>query len=330
MSILIDSYDAAFFDLDGVIYLGPRAVTGAVGALRELRRRGIRVVYVTNNAAREAEVVIEQLTGLGFEADGGNVLTSAQVAVAGLIDQLPAGAKVLSAGSENLANLLRHAGFDVVGSATDSPAAVVQGYNPDLSWRLLDEVALAIQGGARWFATNDDASRPTDRGLVPGVGGALAVVGLVVGGTPAVFGKPFRPMLAEAERRSKAQHPIFVGDRLDTDISGACNAGMDSLLVFSGAHGKRDLVAAAPGERPTHIGANVSALLRSSRPLDLSTDRARCRDQIAAVIGGEVTLDRVPRTPEEQYDALWAITQLAWADPGLATDLAVASLDLVP
>ena len=33
MSALIDGYDAAFFDLDGVIYLGPLAVAGATGVL---------------------------------------------------------------------------------------------------------------------------------------------------------------------------------------------------------------------------------------------------------------------------------------------------------
>ncbi|MGC3992550.1 MAG: HAD-IIA family hydrolase [Propionicimonas sp.] len=329
MSAVIDGYDAAFFDLDGVIYLGPKAVPGAAGALRSLRQRGTKVMYVTNNAAREAQVVIDQLNGLGFEAMAANVLTSAQVAAVGLAAELPAGSRVLVAGSRNLAGLVAAAGFEVVGTANEQPAAVIQGYDPDLSWRLLDEVALAIQGGARWFATNDDASRPTDRGLVPGVGGALAVVRLVVGGEPTTFGKPFRPMLAEAMRRTRAQHPVFVGDRLDTDISGAHNAGIDSLLVFSGAHGKHDLVAAPPEERPTHIGANVSALLRGVRPLVVGDGRATCRAQVAVAEAGRVRLAGSPRTPEDQFDALWALTQLVWTDPGLDASGALAALDLV-
>ncbi|MFT4108993.1 HAD-IIA family hydrolase, partial [Propionicimonas sp.] len=248
---------------------------------------------------------------------------------AGLTADLPAGARVLVAGSRNLAGLVAAAGFEVVGTATSKPAAVIQGYDPDLSWRMLDEVALAIQGGARWFATNDDASRPTDRGLVPGVGGALAVVRLVVGREPTTFGKPFRPMLAEAIRRTGARQPIFVGDRLDTDISGANNAGIDSLLVFSGAHGKRDLVVAAPPERPTHIGANVSALLRGVRPLVVQDATATCRTQVAQAGDGRVRLLGTPRTPEDQFDALWALTHLVWNDPELDASDALAGLDLV-
>jgi HAD superfamily hydrolase (TIGR01450 family) len=329
VSTLIEGYDAAFFDLDGVIYLGPLAVTGAAGALRALQQRRTKVMYVTNNAAREAQVVIDQLNGLGFAANAGNVLTSAQVAAVGLAGELPAGARVLVAGSPSLADLIAAAGFEVVHTAADKPAAVIQGYDPDLSWRVLDEVSLAIQGGARWFATNDDASRPTDRGLVPGVGGALALIRLVVGGEPTTFGKPFRPMIAEAMRRTGASRPIFVGDRLDTDISGANNAGIDSLLVFSGAHGKRDLVAAVPEERPTHIGANVNALLRQPRPLHLDGERATCRTQVAEAVDGRIVLAGRPTTPEDQFDALWAVAHLAWRDTSLDCTQTLSRLELV-
>lgn len=327
---LIDGYDAALFDLDGVLYLGPQPVPGAVAALQALDAEEIRVLYVTNNAAREARVVIDQLRSLGYSADDHNVLTSAQVAAAGLAEQLPAGATVLCAGSPNLAGLLERAGFEVVYSAADKPVAVIQGYHPKMDWRVLDEVCLAIQGGARWYATNDDASRPTDRGLVPGVGGAVSVVRLVVGGEPIVFGKPHQPMLREAIRRAAATRPIFVGDRLDTDISGANGAGIDSLLVFTGAHGKEDLVQASPERRPTHIGAGVSALLAPVRPLSLSADRAECRGQVVTADQGRAVLaGPVPPGAEEQLDVLWAVAQLAWNQPKLDCRALLESLTLV-
>ena len=329
MSLLIDAYDAAFFDLDGVIYLGPLAVAGSTAALAELQARGKAVMFVTNNAARAASVVIDQLTSLGFHADADNVLTSAQVAVTHIARELPAGAKVLVSGSASLAELIEQAGLRPVTRAADEPVAVVQGYDPEMTWPRLDEAALAIQAGARWYATNDDASRPTERGLVPGAGGAIAVVALTVGGQPTIFGKPFRPMLAEAIRRTGASRPIFVGDRIDTDIVGAANAGIDSLLVFTGAHGKTDLVAAGPGERPTHIGADVRALLEPGRPVERTPGVATCRGQQARVQSGGVELTTQPTGVEAQLDALWAITQLVWDDPTLDSTDVLAGLDLV-
>ncbi len=329
MSRLIDAYDAAFFDLDGVIYLGPLAVVGATGALAQLRELGTVVMFVTNNAARSAQVVIDQLNSLGFQADDHTVLTSAQVAVTHIAGELPHGAKVLVSGSASLAELVEQAGLVAVQTAAEKPDAVVQGYDPEMTWPRLDEAALAIQAGARWYATNDDASRPTERGLVPGAGGAIAVIAGTVGGQPTIFGKPFRPMLAEAVRRTGAQHPIFVGDRIDTDIVGAANAGMDSLMVFTGAHGKSDLVATGPGERPTHIGADVRALLEPPRTAEVEPARAVCRGQIARAEAGTVLLESVPTTLEAQLDALWAITQLVWDDPARDCSAALASLELV-
>jgi len=330
VTALVDGYDAAFFDLDGVIYLGPHPVEGAPEALAQLARGGTKVMYVTNNAARPAQVVIDQLRGLGFAADRDNVLTSAQVAAVMLPRELPAGAKVLVCGSANLADLLQGAGFVIVTSADDHPDAVVQGYDPDLTWRRLDEATLAIQGGARWFATNDDASRPTERGLVPGVGGQIAVVATALGGEPTTFGKPFRPMLDEAVRRTGASHPIFVGDRLDTDIEGAVNAGMDSLLVLSGAHGKHDLVTAAAEAHPTYIGRDVGALLEPARVATLDAGRSTCGEQVAFSRAGRIHLDAVPRDVSHQLDALWAITRLAWAEPGLDAGPVLAQLDQLP
>jgi len=329
VSRLIDAYDAAFFDLDGVIYLGPLAVAGGTGALSGLRELGKKVMFVTNNAARSAQVVIDQLNSLGFEADDHTVLTSAQVAVTHIAGELPQGAKVLVSGSASLAELVEQAGLVSVQAAADQPDAVLQGYDPEMTWPRLDEAALAIQAGARWYATNNDASRPTERGLVPGAGGAIAVVAGTVGGQPTIFGKPFRPMLAEAVRRTGARRPIFVGDRIDTDIVGAVNAGMDSLLVFTGAHGKADLVAAGPGERPTHIGADVRALLEPQRTLQVEPALARCREQVARAHGGTVRLESVPETLDAQLDALWAISQLAWDDPALDCSAALASLEHV-
>lgn len=326
---LIDGYDAALFDLDGVIYLGPLAVPGAAETMAELAACGKAVMYVTNNAARAAETVVKQLRSLGFAAGPDNVLTSAQVAAGALAEVLPPGAKVLVAGSASLAGLIAEAGLSPVAAADDEPVAVLQGYDPALGWPMLDEVCLAIARGAIWYATNDDASRPTERGLVPGAGAMIAAVATAIGGSPTTFGKPHRPMMAEAVRRTGADRPLFVGDRIDTDIVGANKAGMDSLLVFSGAHGKRELVACGPGERPTHIGPDVSALLQPVRRAAVTPTSAECRGQRASQNDSRIELAGVPESVEGQFDALWAVAALAWSAPYLDAEPALAALDLI-
>lgn len=326
---LVDDYDAALFDLDGVIYLGPLAVPGAAATMAALRESGKAVMYVTNNAARAAETVVKQLQSLGFDAGLDNVLTSAQVAVGALAEVLPRTAKVLVAGSASLAGLIADAGLVPVASADDEPVAVLQGYDPALGWPMLDEVCLAIARGAIWYATNDDASRPTDRGLVPGAGAMIAAVSTAIGGSPTTFGKPHRPMMAEAVRRTGAARPLFVGDRIDTDIVGANNAGLESLMVFSGAHGKRELIASARGERPTHIGADIRALLQPRRQVAIAGESATCNGQRVSQDESRIVLAGDPRSIDEQFDALWAVAALAWSAPYLDATGALEALDLI-
>ena len=68
---LASRYDVALLDLDGVVYLGRTAVTGAPQALASARERGMRLAFVTNNAARTPEEVAAQLRRLGVPADPG-------------------------------------------------------------------------------------------------------------------------------------------------------------------------------------------------------------------------------------------------------------------
>lgn len=312
--MLAQGYDAALFDLDGVVYLGPHAVPGVPEAIHELRGLGVRVGFVTNNAARTPATVAAHLVELGIEASEPDVVNSTMATLHMLSEQLPEGARVLAVGTEALAEQLAADGYTVVTSKDDRPVAVVQGYNPRIDWRLLEEGAFAIQAGADWFVTNPDLTRPTDRGLVPGAGTQLAVIQACVTITPKIAGKPYPPLLEETVRRLGSERPIFVGDRLDTDILGANNVGMDSLLVFTGAHGKRDLADAERDYRPTAIGYDVSALLQPARVARREGDTVLCGTQRATLAGTTAHLDTIPTNRDEQLDALWALLQLRWHD----------------
>lgn len=317
---VVDAYDAALFDLDGVVYLGPVAVEGAPDGLAELRRRGTAIGYVTNNAARSPGVVAEHLVSLGIEATAEDVVTSAQAAARLLRDRLGAGARVLAVGGEGVLAALTEHDLVAVRSADDDPVAVIQGFGFELAWQELNEAAIAINRGAHWVATNDDPTRPTDRGLVPGNGAAVAAVQLAVRVRPEVAGKPYRPLLDDTVRRVGAARPVFVGDRLDTDIAGAVNAGLDSLLVLSGSHGPRDLLTAPAGSRPSHLGADLRALLRPARVARLDGDRCTVGTVSVTADGGTVT---VSGPAEDPLDPLWASAQLAWraADAGRPLDV---------
>ena len=292
MPHLTELYDVALLDLDGVVYIGPRPVSHAPEALRQARTAGMRLAFVTNNAARPPERVAAHLSEIGVEARPDEVVTSAQAAARLLAEQLPAGSKVLVVGGEGLEVALREQDLVPVSGADDGPVAVVQGFSPKVGWPLLAEGTYAVASGLPWVATNTDPVVPTDRGRAPGNGTLVAAIRTATGREPVVAGKPEPPMHREAILRSGATRPLVVGDRLDTDIEGANAAEADSLLVLTGVTDPIDVVLAPPRLRPTYVGHDLRALHDSADRLSVRTGAATVGAWQAVVDGGRLRLTR--------------------------------------
>ena len=260
---LIDDYDVALLDLDGVVYIAGAAIPGAPETLTKAAARGMRLAYVTNNAFRTPAAVADLLTGMGAPAAPADVVTSAQAAARLVAEKLPAGAKVLVVGGTGLRLALRERGLVPVSTAADKPLAVVQGYAPQIGYSSIAEGGLAVADGAMFVATNADSTLPGPYGVQPGNGSLVQAITHATGVVPLVAGKPEPPLHHESVIRTGARHPLVVGDRLDTDIEGAHRVGADSLLVLTGVTRPPALVTAPPQHRPTFIAADLSALLTS-------------------------------------------------------------------
>lgn len=260
-----DLFDFVLSDLDGVVYEGANAIAEASHALEKLRNMGVPVGYVTNNSSRKASVIAEQLAGFGVISDPEDIIGSGQTGVELLSTLIPAGSKVLVVGGEGLRDWVTRGGFELVGDARAHPAAVIQGFAPDVSWRDLAEAAFAIQAGAKWVATNSDWTLPQERGLAPGNGTLVSAVHTAVGQLPLVAGKPETPIFDMAVRRFSTRYgvssPLFIGDRIDTDITGANKAGLASVLVMTGVSTRKEVLGMRPEGRPRYIIGSLAELL---------------------------------------------------------------------
>lgn len=261
MTWLADTFDALLFDLDGVVYIGPNAVPGAVDGIAAARSQGVRCIYVTNNAARTAAEVAEHLRELGLTLDDTDVITSS-MAGASLVSEVVSSGKVLAIGGDGVWSALRERGFEPVDTYTPDVVAVMQGYGPKVGWRDLAEATFAVRAGVPWIATNLDFTFPTPKGVAPGNGSLIRLVAEVAGRQPdAAAGKPEPALLDEAVRRTGAARPLMIGDRLDTDIAAGSRLGMPTLLVLTGVCDERAALAATGEERPTYIANDLRCLV---------------------------------------------------------------------
>ena len=259
MSTLLDRHDLLLSDLDGTLYQGRAAVPGAVEAVHRAGERGVRTVYVTNNAARSPADVAAHLVELGFPAGSDDVATSSQAAAALLADQHLRPVRQRVGGPAARAAEGAAGGLTPV-DAADGAAAVVQGLDPQLRYATLAEGCIALRAGAVWVACNIDPTLPSERGPVPGNGSLVAVLRTATNLEPQVAGKPAPTLMQTAVRRADAKAPLVIGDRLDTDIQGGRAAGMPTLLVLTGVSDAAELLSAPPEARPDYIGADLAAL----------------------------------------------------------------------
>jgi HAD superfamily hydrolase (TIGR01450 family) len=306
---LCEAYDVALLDLDGVVYLGGTAIKGAPQSLSKAAAAGMRLAYVTNNAFRTPAAVAAILTGLGVQATREDVVTSAQAAARLLADRLPPGASVLVVGGTGLRVALRERGLRPVSTASQKPAAVVQGYAPGISYSMLAEGGLAVAAGALFVASNADRTLPGPSGNQPGNGSLLQVIVTATGVQPLVAGKPEPPLHQESVLRTKAKNPLVVGDRLDTDIEGAQRVKADSLLVLTGVTGPKEAVLAPPGQRPTYLAEDLAGLLEPHPAVTQGDGRYSCGGWTARRDGERLELEGGgPR-----IDGLRALCAAAWS-----------------
>ncbi|HEY4152794.1 MAG TPA: HAD-IIA family hydrolase, partial [Pseudolysinimonas sp.] len=333
----LDGVDLLLADLDGVVYAGAEALPYAVESINRAQRT-MRVGYLTNNASRTDATVASHLNELGLTVAPEDVVTSPQAAMVLLSRLVPAGSKILVVGGDGLVDELHKAGFEVTRSADDDPAAVVQGFAPEVGWKDLAEASFALQArpGRQelpWVATNTDWTIPQARGVAPGNGTLVSAVHTAIGRLPIVAGKPERAIFDAAATRFGATSPLIIGDRLDTDILGANRAGMPSALVMTGIDRAKQVLAAAEESRPKYLLGDLRELFEPYPEAETGSDK-RSGDTLVTVAKAVVRIHqnavRIEKTGDRSIDLLRAGAAAIWGtgtpiyalevDPGLYSE----------
>jgi HAD superfamily hydrolase (TIGR01450 family) len=323
---LAKDYDAALLDLDGVVYVGEDSIPGVIAALNLAHENtGIALTCVTNNAARSSSAVAEHLTSLGLSVSADDVVTSAQAGAAQLAKLVKPGATVFVCGSRDLMHEVELVGLKPSQEFHLDYDAVINGYWPDMPWRMLGQAAGIISTGAIWVATNMDLTIPTKFGTSPGNGSMVNGLINATGRRPnVVAGKPETPIIQASIDRTKSKKPLMIGDRLDTDILGANNAGIDSLLVLSGVTSIYELLTAVPDQRPTFLGWDAACILESHMGVALSSDVAKLggwKVDSKGLSGAGASLDAVRISAVASWEEICAVNVLI--DDLLAAGLTV-------
>jgi HAD superfamily hydrolase (TIGR01450 family) len=258
---LADQFDGFLVDLDGVVWIGREPVPGAAEALRQLIESGKGIVFVTNNPARPPSTYVERLREMGIPVPDGRVVTAGVVTAELAASKAGAGGSAFVIGAPGFKDTVAEKGLELIEGETARKAGtvLVSGHR-DFDYEELLTATLALQGGAALFATSHDPTLPMPGGDWPGTGAVLAAVETASGKRAEIGGKPERHLFERAcALIPGAARVAMAGDRLASDIAGGHRAGLETVLVLSGASSRAEAEAADPA--PDHTIEDLTGLL---------------------------------------------------------------------
>ncbi len=241
-------------DMDGVVVHGARAIPGAPEFIERLTAAGRRFLLLTNNSLYTPRDLAARLARVGLSVPPGRIFTSA-LATAQFLDRQRPNGTAFAIGESGLTSALHDVGYTL----TDhDPDYVVIGETTEYSFTRLTQAVRLIAAGARFIATNPDTVGPSEAGLVPATGSVTAMIAAATGVKPYIVGKPNPLMMRTALRTIEAhsEETLMIGDRMDTDIIGGTEAGMETCLVLTGVTARNE-VARFPYQ-PSHVVESVA------------------------------------------------------------------------
>ncbi len=235
------------FDLDGTVYLGDAAISGAVETIAYLREQGKRVLFVSNKPLEPRTAYAHKLTRLGIPTNSDDVITSGYVLGYHLAQHHP-DERLYVIGEQALLDELRGHGLHIVDEFADQDDkeviqpdgvdAVVVAFDRTLNYRKLNTAYQALVNGAKFYATNADKTCPMPGGGIPDAGGTITALEHMAGRKLELLaGKPSKIIVEVALSRLglPAEQCMMIGDRLETDIYMGQQAGMQTAVVLTGA-----------------------------------------------------------------------------------------------
>ncbi len=245
-------------DMDGTIYLDDNLFDGTIDFLNEVKAKGGRYLFVTNNSSKSVSAYVDKLSRIGISADENDFLTSTDATILYLKENF-CGRRFYAFGTRSFVEQLSSEGINVTTDMDGAIDGIVMGNDSELTFKKLEDACILLKSDIAYIATNPDWVCPTAFGYVPDCGSVAEMLFRATGKRPTFIGKPKPEILLLAMKKYgyTPDESLMVGDRVYTDIAAGYNAGVDTVFVLSGEGIRDDAQCDTP---PTYIMQNIREL----------------------------------------------------------------------
>lgn len=228
-------------DMDGTLYLDDNVFDHCLDFLNAIKTRGGKYLYLTNNSSKSVDKYVEKMTRIHIPATSEDFFTSTDAACVYLRGNYH-GEKIYALGTASFKAQLKAAGFPITDHLEDDIDCLLMGFDTELTFQKLEDACILLGRGVQYLATNPDWVCPTAYGYVPDCGSVSQMLFNATKRKPYFIGKPEPAiaLLAIEKAGYKPEDAVLVGDRIYTDIACGVNAGITTVLVFSGETTRED------------------------------------------------------------------------------------------
>jgi arabinose operon protein AraL len=231
----VENYRSFIFDLDGTIYRGNNIIPNADITINSLKKRGKKIVFISNKTTGSVKDYYEFLSGKDLEIEPDEIINST-VVLSKYLNKNHNGEKFFAIGEKSFIDEIVNSGL-VYSQNPEEIDILLVTLDRTLNYEKLEIAARALEEGARFFAANIDDTCPVDNGEVLDAGATIsALEKRTHRKLEKNFGKPSQYMMDEVKRRlgSDFSKTLLIGDRLETDIVMGNSFGLDTALVLTG------------------------------------------------------------------------------------------------
>ena len=220
------------FDLDGVLYVGSRAIDGAVEAVARIQASRLPCRFVTNTSTLSLASLQQKINALGFAVQQEEIISAPQAALLYLRRQHAPLCRFL------LADDVRQDFAEFRQSDTAADHIVVGDIGNAWSYPLLNEVFNCLMNGAKLIAIHKNRFWQTEHGLQMDIGGFIHGLEYASNCQAMIIGKPSTDFyrIALDDMRLSPSAVAMIGDDIDADVGGAQLAGLRGILVRTGKY----------------------------------------------------------------------------------------------
>ncbi|HEY7119895.1 MAG TPA: HAD-IA family hydrolase [Tepidisphaeraceae bacterium] len=255
-------YAAVLLDLDGTLYHEDHVLPGAADLVHRIQGEGRKYACLTNSTS-SPQRLRKRLSQMGIDIPEANIYTAAAAAADWVLERYPPRPRVFNLATEGLHEMLdgRVNWVNQIGEPCD---AVIAGAPANVfATNERQRTALYLcRAGATLVGVCADRVYPSLRGLEFGSGAMTHMLAYAANVTPVYAGKP-EPIFFEELCAKLGVEPgrcILVGDNLESDIAGARQFGMTTVLTLTDVTRPEDVPNIPSPLKPGHVVQDLTCM----------------------------------------------------------------------